>query len=55
FSAFKAWIRRHRDYTEGALAGGPNADSPYAVIWRCVYESMTPEKAKGWFAHSGYT
>ncbi|KAJ7199997.1 hypothetical protein GGX14DRAFT_300288, partial [Mycena pura] len=52
-SAFKAWIRRHRDYTDGALAGGPNADSPYAMSWR-VYESMTAEKARGWSAHSGY-
>jgi transposase len=54
FSAFKVWVRRHRDYTDGALAGGPNADSAYTMIWRGVHESMTAEKAVGWFAHSGY-
>jgi transposase len=54
FSAFKAWVRRHRDYTDGALAGGPDADSPYTMIWRGIHESMTAEKARGWFAHSGY-
>jgi hypothetical protein len=54
FSALKAWIRANRDYTDGAMAGGPNADSPYAMIWRAVYESMTTDKARGWFTHSGY-
>ncbi|KAJ7257607.1 hypothetical protein C8J57DRAFT_949651, partial [Mycena rebaudengoi] len=54
FSAMKAWIRLHRDYTEGALAGQPHADSPYTMIWQAVYESMTPEKVHGWFRHSGY-
>ncbi|KAJ7040161.1 hypothetical protein C8F04DRAFT_889163, partial [Mycena alexandri] len=54
FSAFKAWVRANRDYMEGALAGHPHADSLYAMIWRGVYESMTPEKALGWFRHAGY-
>ncbi|KAJ7262429.1 hypothetical protein C8J57DRAFT_1071376, partial [Mycena rebaudengoi] len=54
FSAMKAWVRLHRDYTEGALAGQPHADSPYAMIWQAVYESMTSEKMHEWFRHSGY-
>ncbi|KAJ7698409.1 hypothetical protein B0H17DRAFT_862266, partial [Mycena rosella] len=54
FSALKAWIRSHRDYTEAALAGQLHADSPYAMIWRAVFESMTADKARGWFTHSGY-
>ncbi|KAJ7611042.1 hypothetical protein DFH06DRAFT_906163, partial [Mycena polygramma] len=54
FSAFKAWIRAHRDYTDSVLAGDAHADSPYAMIWRAVYASMTAEKARGWFQHSGY-
>ncbi|KAJ6557508.1 hypothetical protein B0H19DRAFT_946593 [Mycena capillaripes] len=53
FSALNAWIRAHRDYTDGAT-GGPNADSPYTMLWRAVFESMTADKARGWFAHSGY-
>ncbi|KAJ7041414.1 hypothetical protein C8F04DRAFT_878247, partial [Mycena alexandri] len=54
FSSMKAWIRAHRDYTGPVLAGQPGADSPYAMIWQAVYASMTPEKAQGWFQHSGY-
>ncbi|KAJ7700417.1 hypothetical protein B0H17DRAFT_836669, partial [Mycena rosella] len=53
FSAFKAWCA-HRDYTDGVMAGGPNADSPYAMIWRGVYALMTAEKTHGWFSHAGY-
>ncbi|KAJ7131199.1 hypothetical protein C8R44DRAFT_583336, partial [Mycena epipterygia] len=54
FSALKAWIRSHRHYTDGVMAGAPYADSPYTMIWRAVFESMTADKAQGWFAHSGY-
>ncbi|KAJ7119858.1 hypothetical protein C8R44DRAFT_624273 [Mycena epipterygia] len=54
FSALKAWIRVNRDYTDGAMASGPNADSPYAMIWQAVYKFMTADKAHGWFTHSRY-
>ncbi|KAJ7662300.1 hypothetical protein B0H17DRAFT_853550, partial [Mycena rosella] len=47
FSALKAWIRAHCDYTEGALASAPSTDSPYVMIWWAVYESMTANKAIG--------
>ncbi|KAJ7640202.1 hypothetical protein B0H17DRAFT_861046, partial [Mycena rosella] len=54
FSALKAWIHAHHDYMEGALADAPGTDSPYAMIWRTVYESVTVNKAIGWFKHAGY-
>ncbi|KAF7374023.1 DDE family endonuclease [Mycena sanguinolenta] len=54
FSTLKVWIRAHRDYTDGPLAAAPNADSPYAMLWRAVFESMTADKAREWFAHAGY-
>ncbi|KAJ7123519.1 hypothetical protein C8R44DRAFT_620739, partial [Mycena epipterygia] len=54
FSALKAWIRAHRDYTDGVMAGAPHTNSPYTMIWRAMYESMTADKARSWFMHSGY-
>jgi transposase len=50
FSALKAWIRRHRVYAEQSF----RAQNPFAFLWQAVYESMTPEKAYGWFWHAGY-
>lgn len=53
FSAMKAWIRCERDAVFREFAGYEECD-PLAVLWDAVYESMTPEKIRGWFVHSGY-
>lgn len=52
FSSIKAWIRRHRDYVHSELTGSPLAE-PHRVLLDAVF-SVTPGKARGWFAHSGY-
>ncbi|KIJ15202.1 hypothetical protein PAXINDRAFT_77853, partial [Paxillus involutus ATCC 200175] len=52
FSCIKAWIRSNRDYVLGELSGDVDTD-PYGMIWEAVY-NVTPEKAQGWFRHSGY-
>lgn len=51
FSAIKAWIRANRDYVLGELTGA-HVD-PYKMLWDAVF-SVTPEKAMGWYRHSGY-
>jgi len=53
FSAMKSWIRSNRDYVRGELAGEATCN-PYMMLWDAVFTSMTPEKAQGWFRHSGY-
>jgi transposase len=53
FSSMKAWLRHNREYVEGELTGQADA-SPYTLLWRAVFESMTPEKIVGWYTHSGY-
>ncbi|OAX38739.1 hypothetical protein K503DRAFT_690996, partial [Rhizopogon vinicolor AM-OR11-026] len=53
FSAIKAWIRRNREHARGELMGDPTCD-PYQLLWDAVFATVTPEKARGWFAHSGY-
>ncbi|EIM79054.1 uncharacterized protein STEHIDRAFT_69968 [Stereum hirsutum FP-91666 SS1] len=53
FSCIKASIRRNRDYILGELDRG-RAGDPYFVLWQTVYDSVTPEKARGWFTHAGY-
>jgi hypothetical protein len=52
FSSIKNWIRTNRDYVLGEVAGQHNGD-PYWMLWEAVF-SVTPEKALGWFKHSGY-
>jgi DDE superfamily endonuclease len=52
FSSIKAWIRANRDYVLGELRGGEWCD-PYRMLWSAVF-TVTPEKALGWFRHSGY-
>lgn len=52
FSAIKAWMRANRDYVTGEM-GGPFSD-PYVLIWEAIYGVVTPEKAYGWYKHSGY-
>ncbi|PPR00338.1 hypothetical protein CVT24_004359 [Panaeolus cyanescens] len=51
FSSIKNWLRTNRDYVLLELTG--QGGDPYRVIWDAVY-SVTPQKAAGWFAHSGY-
>jgi len=53
FSAVKAWVRRERDYARGELDGSTTS-RPYAMLWEAVYGSISPEKARSWFRHSGY-
>ncbi|EIN04445.1 hypothetical protein PUNSTDRAFT_76079, partial [Punctularia strigosozonata HHB-11173 SS5] len=52
FSSIKAWIRANRDYVLGELEGDVRCD-PRQMLYDAVF-SVTPEKARGWFAHSGY-
>lgn len=53
FSCIKAWIRRNRDYVVGEMTGEVTCN-PYRVLWEAVFDSVTPEKARGWFGDSGY-
>jgi transposase len=53
FSAIKAWIRRHHDYARREMMGEVTCD-PYQLLWNAVFNTVTPEKAHGWFTHSGY-
>lgn len=52
FSAIKNWIRTNRDYVLGEIVGGNNGNA-YKMLWDAIF-SVTPEKALGWFRHSGY-
>jgi transposase len=52
-SAMKAWLRRNCNYVLGELTGDAYCN-PLAILWRAVYESMTPENINGWFHNSGY-
>lgn len=56
FSAMKAWIREHRGHCLDALADNadPDVADPYWMLYDAVRQSITPEKARGWFAHAGY-
>src|ERR1700742_274551 len=49
FSAMKAWIRKNNSFVRAALNNSPKEAS--RVLQRAVVESMTPEKAVGWFEH----
>lgn len=53
FSAIKAWIRNNRDYARIELEGRADCD-PYGMLWCAVFETVTPEKAEGWYRDSGY-
>jgi len=53
FLAIMAWIRCNRDYARGVMTGELTCD-PYQLLWNAVFATVTPEKANGWFAHSGY-
>jgi hypothetical protein len=53
FSALKAWVRRNRDFVLGELSGDQTCE-PYEMLWKGVFETMTPEKIRGWYRNSGY-
>ena len=48
FSCVKAWMRSNREYVHAELTGEQGCH-PYGMIWRAVSESVTPEKAAGWY------
>jgi hypothetical protein len=52
FSAMKAWIRRNDREVRRALDHSQRRAE--RVLHHAVLESMTPEKAIGWFRHSRY-
>jgi hypothetical protein len=52
FLAIKSWIQTNRDYVLGEVTGGAHGN-PYKMLWNAVF-TITPEKAMGWFQHSGY-
>ena len=54
FSCMKAWIRSDRDYVHAELCGGFGHNA-YDMIWRAISESVTAEKAAGWYRDCGYT
>jgi transposase len=54
FSAFKALIRRHQHYVRTALCAQDN-DIAIRALTIAVCNAMTPDKAAGWYRHSGYT
>lgn len=53
FSCVKAWMRADRDYVHSELTEGSNCHG-YRMIWRAVSESVTSEKAAGWYRDCGY-
>ena len=53
FSAMKAWIQRNNDFVIGELTRDETCD-PFAIIWKAVFDSMTPENIEGWYRDSGY-
>jgi hypothetical protein len=53
FSAMKAWVRRNREFVLGELSGAAACD-PYTMLWKGVFESMTPEKIVRWYRDCGY-
>jgi transposase len=53
FSAMKAWIRKNNDYVLGELTGDDTCD-PFTILWKAVFDTMTPENIEGWYRDSGY-
>ena len=53
FSSMKAWIRANRDFVLEQLNPRYEAGDPIDMIRQAVF-TVTPEKAWGWFKHSGY-
>ena len=45
-------MRSDRDYVDAELRGGLGC--AYGMIWKATFESVTPEKAAGWFRDCGY-
>jgi hypothetical protein len=53
FSAMKAWIRCNHNYVCSELSGELECD-PYEMLWKAVFTTFTPAKARGWFLDCGY-
>lgn len=53
FSAIKAWIRANREYTRGELSGEETCDA-YGMLWKAVFDTVTPEKVQGWYHDCSY-
>ena len=53
FSCVKAWMRSDREYVHAELTGELPSHA-YSMIWRAVSESVTSEKAAGWYRDCGY-
>jgi hypothetical protein len=53
FGCIKAWIRRHNAEIREAMED-PDKDEGVTALTMAVMESVTPQKANGWFRDSGY-
>jgi hypothetical protein len=53
FSAFKAWIRRNREWYLSEMDGGEDSD-PFTMLIEGIFAAMTPDSIVGWYKHSGY-
>ncbi|KAH9042402.1 hypothetical protein EDB84DRAFT_1266738 [Lactarius hengduanensis] len=52
-SAMKAWIRRNKEFILGEMSGDLTCD-PYAMLWKAVFTTMTPENIAGWYRYLQY-
>lgn len=53
FSAMKSWLRRNQEFARLHMDDIPGAN-PYALLWRAVFASMTPDNIRGWYHNSHY-
>jgi transposase len=53
FSSVKAWIRRHNTEIRAAMES-PDSEDGITALTMAVMESVTPQKANGWYRDSGY-
>jgi transposase len=53
FGCMKAWIRRNNVEIRDAMES-PDKDEGIAALTMAIMESVTPQKANGWFRDSGY-
>ncbi|THV00925.1 hypothetical protein K435DRAFT_656345 [Dendrothele bispora CBS 962.96] len=52
FSSIKSWLKANRAYVLGEMTGEAQCD-PYTILWDAIF-TVTPDKAYGWYRHSGY-
>lgn len=48
----KAWIRRNREYVLAEMTGDEGCD-PFSILFRAVFDTMTPESITGWYRNAG--